>query len=296
MCVNSFASPQRAWCGAHHNERILILSTSKTVELSCLTGRCIIGSPFLLQFLGKEPVPFITVELTKLMRRDEALKSTPSLVAWPKMVLPQCLQSTRAYFESEGLLVEGVAHSLATTALNKHLRDKDPALAPARVSSRASMRELCPSSFFLLLERVEGSLLIFEPTVSDHAAMVGVIKRITGGRRCFKTRDSKGIDCLFVLMGIDKIEYDLSTQEIVYFWHITQFNSTGTERVGGAPIAPRNPASGKKQAKQELYRFSLMELDWVLKATSQADNGADLKKQFFEPEWFASHFGTWEQD
>ena len=84
---------------------------------------------------------------------------------------------------------------------------------------------------------------------------------------------------------------DLDTQQLTTVVTITEFNSSSGQ-LRGAPIVPSKPAPGPKAVS---WRYSRAALDWVDAATDAEDDATTLRKRFHAPEWFAPHFGVWEE-
>jgi len=278
---------QRAWC-MHHSEKILVLDRSRTIALADARARCIIGSPFVLPFLDKEAEPFFVCELAV----------TAGVVQpWPVLVLPDILHSVQAYYESIAPLSEEVPRGALRRAARAHLAaSREPALVPAPLRTRMPMRELAATPFFLLLERVSKSQLIFEWSELSAGKITELLERMFGSR-AFAVTDGRGIETLFVLMPTScpsaaRVTYDLDTQELCVFVGFTQYSSSGTLVRGGPMVAPHKPSARARGS----WRYSLVELDWVDTHVSPRDDAAERRERFYEHPWYASHFGVWRED
>ena len=278
----------------YHNEKILDMRDSMPVELLSVGARCIVGSPFILPFLDKEPEPFFPVELTLL--------STGELKPWPEMTLPTILTSVRSYFESKGPLSDKIPQGILRRSVELHLSVKAPMLVRVRLTTRASMHELTPASWFLNLERVERSMLMAEWPELKPAEQHALIEHVYGRRtfsftRTLTTTDattnvttSSSITTYYIIMSLVRIEYDLDSQRLVSVVNITEFTSSGQMR--GPPIVPPKPPPGPQAVE---WRYSRAKLDWVDKSNDPEDDPNEIKKRFHSPEWFAPHFGVWEE-
>lgn len=230
-------------------------------------------------------MPFINLDLVKV--------SADEVKPLGAMVLPEVLESVQAYFASLGPLDEAVPRAAVRRAVRQHLRAKAPAKSPARIALRMPMCELVASVFFQALERLGGSLLGTEWHNLSADDATSFLERLLGSRAFSTVQESSGgdIERLYVVQPICKekmarLTYDLDTQELVIFLPIAEFWSTDFKHRAGPMVVRPSPGA----------RYSLSALSYVDSATEgTTDDAEEVRARFIEREWFAPHYGVWEE-
>ena len=154
-------------------------------------------------------------------------------------------------------------------------------------------REIAAAPFFELFERLDATKLIYPIGGKPITEQQNILERIFGRRGIVV--EKKRVKNYYIPMPCRSerhaaVIYDIVQEEATLIIPVAALAPSGMRIGTSAEIVPEAEAEG--------MRFSLASLKHVpakgADGVNTEDNEEDVAAHFFEPEWFAPLFGSWE--